>query len=528
MFMSFHPLLRQYHFQFMEVVVALILPLLVLVLVIQGDNNNNNSTSAFGFSTQLVVHYQKSSFRSDFHRDNCNSGGYCYYCCWGCNCYSNCGNQNQWKKQNNNRWYGIGSSVVTSRLLCAAQQPAWNENGGDWSKDSVRNEEPLSNPAINNRSDQTELDPSRQQQGGIRLNKVFKETHSRRQADALIEAGRVRVNGVVIDTEHNRGMRVIPYQDIIELDEVRIDGWENTLHAIQFYQSSMEYKDKTQVQLPGFQTAWSTPAKYMKNSSKTLPNQYLTQQKQYTIDEEYIKYWKPVGVTSTTDRNVPGNLLDAMEQYYSNTTTTGTTNTLVGQQHYHHQQQQQKQSTVIRKRIFSVGRLDKDSSGLLLLTSDGRIPNAVLQKQWKQPKVYHVRTNRRVLDRDLVQLQQGIVITTDIVRQGKHRSITAKTQPCSVQRLPSPPSTTKATTTELLSSSSSSSSSLHGIEIILMEGRNRQIRIMLQTLGYRVVELHRTRFMGIGLNNLDGPGAWNRLNATELHILHNAVAQTLN
>ena len=151
-------------------------------------------------------------------------------------------------------------------------------------------------------------EPQQQQsQGGIRLNKVFKATHSRRQADALIAAGRVRVNGVVVPRD-GLGARVRPHLDRVELDGAVVRGWEAARPELR---------------------PWAAAEG----------------------EEEYIKFWKPVGVTCTTDRTVPGNLLDALEQP-NGRVVAGNNN-----------------ARKIEKRIFSVGRLDKDSSGLLLLTS---------------------------------------------------------------------------------------------------------------------------------------------------------------
>ena len=301
---------------------------------------------------------------------------------------------------------------------------------------------------------------------GIRLNKVFTATHSRRQADALIAAGRVAVNGDVV---HDMGRRVVPYVDEVVLDGKQWTQWETRV-----------VKDNNR---PIAATASSRRSE--------------TQQQQ----EEYIKFWKPVGVTSTTDRKVVGNLLDALEgKYYP------------GRPKRTKRQQQQQP---IRHRIFSVGRLDKDSSGLLLLTSDGRIPDAVLRKQWKQPKVYQVTIDRPLQsDRHLQQLRTGLVITTDTLRGGRHTSVTAPTLPCQVEFTDDDNSTdtNKKRTT---------------LTVTLTEGRNRQIRVMFQTLGYHVVGLHRTHMLGgIGLDGLRGPGDWKRLTRDELQWLDRAVQRT--
>jgi 23S rRNA pseudouridine2604 synthase len=281
--------------------------------------------------------------------------------------------------------------------------------------------------------------PTNNQDGdNIRLNKVFKATHSRRKADTLIAEGRVQVNGEFVG---DMGRRVVPFQDIIQLDGRPYQGWEER---------------------HGFSS------KSGQDSSRVVGEER---------DEEYIKYWKPVGVTSTTDRMVRGNILDSLEA------------------------SRPDDQPPIRHRIFTVGRLDKDSSGIILLTSDGRVPNAVLRSKFKRPKTYHVRVDRPLRPSDLRGLRNGIRITTDRVRQGTHESITAKTLPCKVNAQPGDVELT----------------------ITLTEGRNRQIRVMLDTLGYRVVDLHRGDFMGIHLGDLDRPGDWKRLTEMELGILNSAI-----
>ncbi len=83
-----------------------------------------------------------------------------------------------------------------------------------------------------------------------------------------------------------------------------------------------------------------------------------------------------------------------------------------------------------------VGRLDKDTTGLLLLTSDGRIVNAVCRASGAHEKTYEVRTERRVSDEDLERLRKGVVITTTAQSDGNKRELTARTRPCRISRLP--------------------------------------------------------------------------------------------
>ena len=107
----------------------------------------------------------------------------------------------------------------------------------------------------------------------IRLNKVFKQTHSRRQADQLIASGRITVNGEPV---HSAGQRVIPFQDIVMLDGKVVTGWEKLNHI----STSVNGKENTKT----------------------------------TMSFEYIKYWKPLGVTCTTDQRVKDNLIEAVSQ----------------------------------------------------------------------------------------------------------------------------------------------------------------------------------------------------------------------
>lgn len=305
----------------------------------------------------------------------------------------------------------------------------------------------------------------------IRLNKVFKETHSRRSADALIAEGRVKING---ETVSDMGRRVVPYTDAVELDGRPYVGWE-------------------------VRHGFVVPASFAHSAGISDVRTRMFD----SVEEEYIKYWKPVGVTSTTDRSVPGNLIDAIV--------------------VNNKARENSNDRTIAQRIFNVGRLDKDSSGLLLLTSDGRLPNAVLRKEFKRPKVYHVTVDKPVLRAHVERLSAGgLVIRTDTVRQGKHRLFTAPALPCLVE-----PLFDKGDGDDDDDKGSDDCCSCGTkLRITLTEGRNRQIRVMLKTVGdYTVTELHRTEFMGIDLSGLSQPGDWTRLNERELHLLNEAMAR---
>lgn len=264
------------------------------------------------------------------------------------------------------------------------------------------------------------------EEDGLRLNKVFKSTHSRREADKLIASGRVTVNGIRVES---MGQRVIPFKDVIKLDGKVVEGWE-AMNAIE----------------------------------STLHKKVF----------EYVKYWKPLGVTCTTDRTIDGNIIDALEAD--------------GYKSSH--------------RIYPVGRLDKETSGLILLTSDGRIPNAVLRGSQKQPKTYQVVTDGNISPKEVQKLREGVVITTQAQRDGKRAPpLTAKTLPCSVvQRGP------------------------RRFSVTIIEGRNRQVRKMFEAVGYNVVKLHRSNFMTLKLDPLQGPGEWIPLSPEEVKVLVDAIA----
>jgi 23S rRNA pseudouridine2604 synthase len=161
----------------------------------------------------------------------------------------------------------------------------------------------------------------------------------------------------------------------------------------------------------------------------------------------YIALNKPVGITSTTDPADKDNIVD-----------------FVG-----HQQ-----------RIFPIGRLDKDSEGLILLTSNGDIVNAVLRAENKLEKEYLVAVNHRVTDEFLRGMGRGVPVHGEM------------TLPCKVGKL-----------------------GPFGFRIVLVQGLNRQIRLMAAHFGYRVKQLLRARIGNVKLGHLK-PGQWRNLTDAEL------------
>ncbi len=141
----------------------------------------------------------------------------------------------------------------------------------------------------------------------------------------------------------------------------------------------------------------------------------------------------------------------------------------------------------IPERIYPVGRLDKDSEGLLLMTNDGDFANAMMHPKHHVPKTYRVTVRQNVTENMVDQLAVGIMI------EGR------KTAPADVRVL------LKEDTRTVL-------------EIVLYEGRNREIRKMCESLGLDVIRLKRTQFGSIKLGML-AQGKYRELTADEVHKL---------
>ncbi|GAB2501537.1 pseudouridine synthase [Arenimonas alkanexedens] len=161
----------------------------------------------------------------------------------------------------------------------------------------------------------------------------------------------------------------------------------------------------------------------------------------------YIVLNKPVGVTCTTDSTVKGNIVD-----------------FVG-----HQQ-----------RIFPIGRLDKDSEGLILLTSNGDIVNEILRAESHKEKEYLVGVNQPVTEEFLRGMAKGVRVHGEM------------TLPCRTRKI-----------------------ARFGFSIVLTQGLNRQIRLMAAAFGYRVTQLRRIRIANVKLAEIK-PGRWRNLTEAEL------------
>jgi 23S rRNA pseudouridine2604 synthase len=298
------------------------------------------------------------------------------------------------------------------------------------------------------------------------VNKCFRAFASRREADRYVEEGRVRVNGSLAAP----GDRVFP-GDAVELDG-RAVAWEELRAELlplapPGAAAALGGGGDGDGDAGDALAAASTPA-VAAGDALPLP-----------LEERflYLKYWKPRGVVCTSDTRVAGNLTDAVGAGAAGAGGAG--------------------------RVFGVGRLDKDSTGLLLLTNDGRVPNAVLRASTQHAKVYRVTAHAAVSDEHVAELAAGVVITTTAQRDGgAARPLTARTRACSVAR--------------------DGRDSGRTLLITLREGRNRQIRKMLAALGYDTLALQRLRFMGIDLGGLR-PGEWRPLNEAEMGDVRRAV-----
>lgn len=153
----------------------------------------------------------------------------------------------------------------------------------------------------------------------------------------------------------------------------------------------------------------------------------------------YIAFNKPVGVTCTTDRSDKTNIIDFINY---------------------------------KERIFPVGRLDKDSDGLIILTNNGDIVNKILRAGNNNPKEYIVTVDKPITGDFLRQMSSGV------------RILGVKTKPCEIIKR-----------------------NANTFTIFLTQGLNRQIRRMCQALGYKVVSLKRVRVMNISLGTLE-VGRW--------------------
>jgi 23S rRNA pseudouridine2604 synthase len=232
----------------------------------------------------------------------------------------------------------------------------------------------------------------------LRLNKAVSDTGhcSRREADRLIEQGRVTVNGLT----------GVLGQKVSEEDVLAVDG------------------------------------------------------KQISVTESpvYIAFNKPVGIISTTEKTIQNNIIDYIGH---------------------------------PRRIFPIGRLDKPSEGLILLTSDGNIVNKILRAGNNHEKEYLVTVNKPITNTFINEMSNGIPILDTV------------TDKCIVTK-----------------------ESNYEFRIILKQGLNRQIRRMCGYLNYEVEKLRRIRIMNILLDGIE-PGRWRDLTKQELSQIMELTANSI-
>ena len=243
----------------------------------------------------------------------------------------------------------------------------------------------------------------------VRLNRFLSDAGfcSRREADRLIEAGRVTVDG----TKAELGTRVRPGQVV------------------------------------------KVGSKVVRQNDRMV----------------LIAFNKPRGIVCTTDRvREKNNIIDYI--------------------HY-------------PERIYPIGRLDKDSEGLILMTNDGSLVNRMMRSTNHHEKEYLVRVNKPVTDAFLQKMASGVRIRK--VEKGEVL-LDAMTRPCKAEKL-----------------------GKCSFRIVLTQGLNRQIRRMCETLGYHVEHLKRIRVLNIELKGMK-PGTWRKISEREMAELQELLKDSKN
>ncbi|MFT4654374.1 MAG: pseudouridine synthase [Patiriisocius sp.] len=189
----------------------------------------------------------------------------------------------------------------------------------------------------------------------------------------------------------------------------------------------------------------------------TINGQLIEPVAQNKSDRVYIAYNKPVGITCTTERKISGNIIDAIGY---------------------------------KQRIFPIGRLDKPSEGLILLTNDGDIVNKILRAENAHEKLYRVTVDKAITPQFIELMAKGVPILNTV------------TLPCEVKQI-----------------------GKQSFEIVLQQGLNRQIRRMCEYLTYGVTTLVRKRIMHIDLKGLS-VGKYRHLSAQEMQVMNSALMES--
>ncbi len=170
----------------------------------------------------------------------------------------------------------------------------------------------------------------------------------------------------------------------------------------------------------------------------------------------YIALNKPVGVVSTTERHIKGNIIDYINH---------------------------------KERIFPIGRLDKDSQGLILLTNDGSIVNEILREENDHSKEYIVTVDKPVNEEFIRKMSSGVKIYNPVKKNY------TRTKPCEIVKIDE-----------------------KTFKIILSQGLNRQIRRMCESFDYKVIKLSRIKIMDLSIKGI-GYGKWRELTLNEVENL---------
>ena len=257
----------------------------------------------------------------------------------------------------------------------------------------------------------------------------------RREADDAVSAGRVRVNGALVKPSFR-----VRSGDVVTLDGVVLD-WEPFAAA--------------------------TESAIGAESCSRGENGFL-----------YLKYNKPRGVTCTMEASRRSSMMYALKdelKVLGSIPLARRTASLA--------RTKPAKKTGASARVFPVGRLDRDSDGLVVLTDDGRVPDALLDPSRKAPKTYEVDVSPAPTADAIAALRAGVVITTTQQRDGV--TTTAPTAPCEVDVI-------DGTTRDGRSSAT--------LRFELREGRNRQIRKMCEAVGVEVTRLRRVSVGGVWLD----------------------------
>jgi len=201
----------------------------------------------------------------------------------------------------------------------------------------------------------------------------------------------------------------------------------------------------------GWVTINDAPAKSGNRVSPTdkikIRGELIRQKKEKAI---FIALNKPIGIECTTNTKVKGNIISYLG---------------------------------LKQRIFPIGRLDKNSEGLIFLTNNGDIVNEILRARYNHEKEYIVKVNKSITSKFIHKMANGVPVLDTITKKCKVEKISTDT-----------------------------------FRIVLTQGLNRQIRRMCKHFGFKVVALKRIRIMNVLLGNLP-IGKWRNLTKTEWAVL---------